>query len=391
MNRSRGIFFRAYVVISLLVSGCASGPTKAVKAIEPTAGPSLSIPISPRPILYFSQENREFVIKAVNPDGSALGTIVQGQLAGWSREGDRFVFLATDKANGADVVYVSGLDGRPRTIFRAGPGESVFLDGWQSVWSPDSKRIALLVAQASGETFALAILDVDNKEVTKRFEIPVSAHTRGGGPMNWPPYNLKWSPDGGKILLAWEQTIVFDAEKGMLETIAATPVMAEWTAGSDGVYYFDSSFAGGNLVLKRIGRQGVEKVLSRSRLADWGMVNPVLVHTPLIKLSPDGSRLAMASGDGKSGCTILTFDVEAKRSGGLGSPVNRLRVEGAVVAMEWGPDPQGLAILAASQDGLTLRVLDLESGMSTTLAEAGQLKGTQIDIVGLINTISWVP
>lgn len=389
MNHSYGGFFSAYVAIALLLHGCAyhSIDGSRDKGGEPAKTSSPSIPNPSRPILCFGAENRELVIRGFHPDGRSLGTLASGQLAGWSRQGDLFAYLTKDKASQEMVVSVMGLGGQPRTIFRAGPKETVFLDGWQSIWSPDGRRIALLVAKAATETFALTIVEIEKKKVDQWFELPKSAYTRRGQPMNWPPYNLKWSPDGRKVLIAWEQTVVLDVASGAVETIATMPVMAEWMPGSDGVYYFDEVFSIGNLVLKRIGQNEVVKVLDGAQLDSWGMVELVLFHTPILKLSPNGTRLAMQAGK-----TVLVFNAEAARAGALRDPPMRLQVEGPIVAIEWGPDEKKLAVLAGLKKGLALGILDLESGMWRTLEEqVVELRGTQVDVLGLMNTISWVP
>jgi WD40 repeat protein len=342
------------------------------------------------PILYFDVEDRDLVIRAVHPDGSPAGTPAHGQLAGWSAQGDRLAYLTKDNVS----VNLMRLDGQPETIFKANPGETVFLSGWQSIWSPDGKRVALLLARADSVrtgTFSLAIVDIEKREVANRFELPQSAYTRNGMPMNWPPYNLKWSPDGRKILLAWEQALILDVERKILETAIPRPVMAEWAA-SNSVYYFDELFAVGSLLIKETGQKEAVKVFDRSQLNGWGMVQTLLLHAPLLKLHPSGTRLAMAAGTGRGAkSTVLVFNVHPTRPGALESPAQSLQVDAAILAMEWGPDRKTLALLAGSEEGLTIRVLNLETGTAKTLARLTELKGPDIDLVGLMNTISWAP
>ena len=351
--------------------------------------------VASRPILYYGLENGEWVTKAIHADGRSLGTLAKGQLAGWSRRGDRFAWFTKDEATGADLVNVMGLGGQPETIFRARAGERVFPGGWQSIWSPDGGRVALLLTTASGETFTLAIVEVEKKKVAKTFELPRSVYTRGHGPMNWPPYDLEWSPDGRKILLAWEQTIVIDTESKAVETIIAKPAMTEWLPGSDGVYYFEA-FGPGDLWLRNIGRNDAVKVLDRAQFAGWDMFGSSLLHAPLVKLSASGSRLAIAGVGGKGTSTILVFDVARTRAGSLGSPAKRLQVDGVVVAMEWDPGERKLAVLVISENDLAIRVLDLAGGAATTLTKVARrgtdyFSTTDLAVVGLANMISWVP
>ena len=386
MNYYYGRFILGYIALACLLYGCTHYPVDVGwrdKATEPDKTPSSSVLNPSRPILYFGLESGELVIRAIHPDGRSVGTLASGRLAGWSRQGDLFAYLAEDKASKEIVVNVMGPGGQPRTLFKAGPKESVYLAGWQSIWSPDGRRIALLVDRAPMETFALVIVEIEKKKVDQWFELPKSAYTQA----NWAPYNLKWSPDGSKVLIAWEQTIVLDVASGAVETIVAKRAMAEWMPGSDGVYYFDEWFSIGNLVFMRIGQKEVVKVLDSSQLDDWGMHELVLFHTPILKLSPNGTRLAMQAGN-----TVLVFDVETNRASALRHPPTRLQVEGAIAAIEWGPDEKKLAILAGLKKGLALGVLDLESGAWRTLDEqVVQLRGTQVDVLGLMNTISWAP
>jgi hypothetical protein len=281
------------------------------------------------------------------------------------------------------------LGGQPETVFTAEQGEHVFLDGWQSVWSPDGKRLALLILkeQPAGRDpqFMLEIVAVEGKRIEKRFTLPQSAYSRNGGGPNWAPYNLKWSPDGRTLLLAWEQTIVFNVENGAPETILTRPSMAEWLPGNDGVYFFDV-FSSQDLFVKRTGQTEPLKVVSAGQFADLGMANTALLHAPLIKLSANRSRLAIAAGN-----TVLAIDVPLTQVTDLAKSIKRWQADGVIVGLEWGPSGNEVAVLMVA-DGLTISVLDLVSGRWKILTKVGaNPRGTDIDVVGLVNTLSWVP
>lgn len=344
------------------------------------------------PILYTDADARELVIRSVYADGSPAGTPVHGQLAGWSPRGDRFAYLTKD--NGS--VNLVAMGGQPETIFKPGPGETIYLSGWQSIWRPDGKRIALLLARvesAKSRTFTLAIVDIEKKKVVNRFELPESAYTRNGMSMNWPPYNLKWSPDGSKILLAWEQTLILDVDKTVAEIVTPNPAMAEWAANSS-VYYFDRLFSVGSLCIKEIGQKKEAKVLDRSQLSSWGMIRTVAVHAPILKLYPDGTRLAMTAGSGQGiKSTVLVFNIDPTRPGVLKKPAESVGVEAAVLGMEWGPDKKTLALLVVSEENLTIRLLNLETGTVKILTRLTGVdpQSDAIDLVGLVNMISWAP
>ncbi len=356
---------------------------------------SFSATMLPRPILYIgTQEKKELVIMAIQSDGRSLGTVAEGQLFGWSREGDRFIYGSPSTTSRGEIgsVNVTRLGERPQVVFTPGQEEHVFPLGWQSVWSPEGRRIALLLATA--ETMSLVIVEIDNGKIARRLEFPKSAYTRGDYPANWPPYSVKWSPDGDKILVAWEEALVLNVETGSIDTIVPMPVMAEWSPESDGVYY-SNTFSVPDLFYKRIDGGEAVEVLHHSWLGEFGEQPPLFNHTPLLKLSPTGSHLAFETATirgRKAQSTILIFDIQSAHADRPATPAKQLKAEGAIVAMEWNHDETELAVLATSENGLMLRVLNLETGSSKVLTSVlSNIKGTEIDVVGLMNTISWVP
>jgi WD40 repeat protein len=334
-------------------------------AIAPSAFPAA---VLPRPILYIGTQDKRMVIMAIQSDGRSLGIVAEGRLFGWSRQGDRFAYGSPSTVSrGIGSINVMRLGERPQAVFTPRQEEHVFPLGWQSIWSPDGRRIGLLVVKA--ETLSLVIVDSEIGEIVRRLELPKSAYTREDQPANWPPYNVKWSPDGHKIMVAWEEALILNVESGSIDTIAPMRVMAKWSPDSDGIYYSEA-FSVPDLFYKRIGGNETVEVLDHSKLGGFGERPPILAHTPLLKLSPSGSHLAFetaAARGQKAESTILTFDTQGAHADRLGAHARELQLEGVIVAMEWSHDETQLAVLTTSENGLMLRILDLGTGSSKVL------------------------
>ena len=119
----------------------------------------------------------------------------------------------------------------------------------------------------------------------------------------------------------------------------------------------------------------------------------------MLSLSPSGLRLAVAVGS-----LVQLYDLKADQAPTLESPSGHFSAEGIIAALEWSPDERSLAVLAIGAAPGTLqpgtvavfgpevRRLDLTTGQWRTLATLGfEPAGVGIDIVGLINTLSWTP
>jgi WD40 repeat protein len=380
-----------------LVVACSSGATPIPRSED--SGSAISAPprLTERPVLYFDMErerdqNRP-VMKGVYRDGRDSGILVRGLIGGWSRDGAWFAFLAED-----GQLRLRDLQGAERTVFTAGEQEHIFLSAWQSIWSPDSRRIALLLlegssATAPGRRYSLVIIDVPTASVVVRKPVTSEVYERA----NWSPYTFRWSPDGRKILLAWQATVVFDTDSGSFLLVAPNPVFAEWAPDSSAVYYFDG-WGLGDFFVKKRGSSVPVKLMDKSILIASGW-QPVLLHGPLLSLSPSSSRLAVAVGS-----LIQLYDLKGDQAPALDSPTGRFPAGGIIATLEWSPDERSLAVLVvgaapgARQPGTVavfgpeVRLLDLATGQWRTLATLGfEPAGVGIDIVGLIKTLSWTP
>ena len=390
---SRSLIAMSSLFSALALLGCSTS-CMSRRSMSPHSAEATSTKPAPRPILYFASEGegqgRELVIRAIHPDGRSLGTLARGYLGGWSRQGDRFAYWMMIEATQTAVVNVMDLGGRPEKVYGES-GEKAFLGAGWKIWSPDGSMIALLLTGDDGRTFALAVVDVAKKKLVSTFKLPRSVKPESEeGPLDLLNVHVKWSPDGRKILVG---SAALDLERNTWETIADRSVIAEWLPGSDGVYFFEVARQVGDLFLKKFGRNGAASVLTRSTLAGWGLAESAPLWAPVLKVSPSKSRLAIAAraSPEEARTTVLAFDIAADRPGSLGEPAKRVRVDGILVEMAWGPDERQLAVLSLSPSGdLRVSVVDLDTGVSTSLAKAVHIEQlTDIDVVGILNTISW--
>lgn len=385
------------VILALALVAAACGPSltqvaasKDLVDAERQRQPSQRVPS--RPILYLDVEGepgkQRPVIAAVYPDGRRLGALVPGLGAMWSPTGTWFAYVARFRDTALNVM---NLEGEVRTIFTARPGEFIFNMGWQSIWSPDGRRIALIVGSEDGSVYSITVIDVAEKRVVSRHKLPEDVYSRLKDgeryPMNWPPYKFRWSPDGRKLLLSWESTVVVDAVTGAIETIADIPTAAEWAPGSDGVYYFRFDF-----YLRKLGSPTSLKLVGKEHIAALGLKRPPFLHKAVLTLSPSGSKLSFLGGSttGRTS-SIHIYDLREGGTVALDKPFKSFQTEDIITALEWAPDENSIAIMAFSPPGeVTIKLLDLMTGAWRTLATvAYPIRVPEIDVLGSYKTLSW--
>lgn len=394
-RRSRVHELLVILALVLVATACGRTLTQVVSSKDPVEAerqgqPSQRVPS--RPILYLDVEGEPGELKpyiaAVYPDGRRLGALVPGLGAMWSPSGTWFAYVARFRDTALNVM---NLDGEVRTVFTTEPGEFIFNMGWQSIWSPDGRRIALIVCPEDMSVYSITVIDVAEKKVVSRHKLPDKVYSRFKDgeryPMNWPPYKFRWSPDGRKLLLSWESTVVVDAVTGAIETIADIPTAAEWAPGSDAVYYFRGDF-----YLRKLGSPTSLTLVTKERVVALGLRRPPFLHKGVLTLSPSGSKLALLAGSttGRTS-SIHIYDL------GEGGPVTldkyfkRLETEDVITALEWAPDENGIAIMAFSPPGeMTIKLLDLMTGAWRTLATvAYPMRVPEIDVLGSYKTLSW--
>lgn len=383
--------------IFLLAHGCSLTQVPETPAMPAAVGSSLGKKlIAARPILFFDavggRGSRRLVIKSVYSDGRELGILVPGQLGGWSRDGTWFAYFADE-----GTLNLMNLAGEVKAIFKAGTGEFIFSAGWQWIWSPDGKKIALILGDENDPVYSIAVVGVPETKVLSRHRLPKTVYMRfiegQPYPANWPPYKLRWSPDGRKVLLSWETTVVIDTLTGSVETVVDKPTPAEWAPEGDGVYYFDGVFRLEDFYLKKLGSVRPSKLVDKGQLLAYGLTQPRLLHGVLLTLSPRGGKLAVMGGSTTGGMSsIHIYNIPKGGTVALDRPSRSFQVEDVITALEWAPDEDALAATAVGETGVTIKLLHLSTGIYKALARlSAQPEGTEIDVVGLINALSWTP
>jgi dipeptidyl aminopeptidase/acylaminoacyl peptidase len=202
-----------------------------------------------------------------------------------------------------------------KTVDRQGREKTVFksIQRWEPIyawpmWSPDSQRLAVVTIEwcnTGSRISSLQIIDVRSEESAKhgRYDFWEAQGTTDGPERFSLPKKLRWSPDGKKILVSWDQAVVIDADTGEAEIVSTEPVIAEWAPGSDAVYYFEiknpetkGKRALGDFYVKRLGAQAPVKLMDENRLEELGLATGNGVIPAFMTLSPGGSRLAIGSG-----------------------------------------------------------------------------------------------
>ena len=207
------------------------------------------------------------------------------------------------------------------------------------------------------------------------------------------PEALRWSPDGSKFLISWDNTVVLDFDTGKIERISDERVVAEWAPGSDAIYFFEAERRpGGRAIssfnIKTLGSESATGLADEQRLEALGMVGESGLIPALLALSPSGSAMAMATGQSTDGTGRLqVFGLDDDGSLALDAPSDSFQVEGRIIAMDWSPEANSIAALVVDEDDSSmLQVLDLVSGTWKTVATPV----VDVDVVDSIPTVlSW--
>jgi len=356
-----------------------------------------------RPILHFDVEEKggvkRFVMAATTADGRRVGT---DSTAGavWSPKGTWFAFFTSPDGVSGPALYVANLKREAELIFD--PKAVEHIAGWHPAWSPDGRKIAVLVAvpsKTAQRDFSVTVIDAVEKKVLSRHRIPVGTinlpyHTS-------PSNNIRWSPDGRKILVSWENVVVIDTEKDRVLTVSDEHAVAEWAPGSDAVYYFTiwnwsniRERALGGFYLKQLGDANPVELMDRKGLATLGLSLHPDIHYSLMVLSPTSSRLAIVTGGTKENVVRLQIhDVKERETVVLVKPIRSFQTDERITALEWAPDESSLAAVTLDKDAkLAIKVLSLETGTWRTVAKVNlDLRGmgtAGMELLGFKN-LSW--
>jgi len=350
-----------------------------------------------RPILHLDVERRgaqkRFVTTGIYPDGASLGRLVPAVGATWSPDGTSFAYIdpPLPLVRYSELLILRNLSGEEHTIlFSFQTGERLLYGWWGPIWSPDGRKIAVISLKPLSRPLvaSVAIIDVSEKKVRALHRLPEETIS-----LPWymsPPNKFRWSPDGRKILVAWENAVVIDAKTGETEQISAKHVVAEWTPESDGIYYFEigrsDGFAG--CFLKRLGSDSPRELMDEERLAAFGLTRLAFVHG-IMTLAPSGVRLAIAGG---SPVGLHIYELKEKGPIIVNNPTRSFETREVITitALEWAPDEKSLAFMTMTKDGVRIKLLDLATGEWRTLTtiEGVEFRVPDIDVLAF-KVLSW--
>jgi WD40-like Beta Propeller Repeat len=271
------VVVRLFIIIA--ISRCVFAEDTAV---TPAAEPATQSPM--RPILHFKASGETAFLAAVYADGSEVKMDTAGLSAAWAPGGDRFAYVSP-----AGELRIGTLQGDTKTILP--PRVS-----WPT-WSPDGQRIAVISERS------IVVVDAKTKKVVLRHKLK---DTIGFPYPSHPIYRFGWSPDGSKLLLAFENTIVLDVKKNKVQVIASKPAPAEWAPSSNAVYCADFQEGGPDvgdlrsIALRKLDASEGQVLMSREAMAASRLVSQDLIPV-LLRLSPDGARLAIVLSSGGEG------------------------------------------------------------------------------------------
>lgn len=352
------------------------------------------------PILYVDvvESDGKFtaVTKAVDAQGKDLGIVAQAFGASQSPDGKSFAFVSSD---GSELLQRTG-DGQPVTLLRATADEKFRR---LPIWSPDAKKIAI-ISRTPDANDGKEVIVVENAQAVARYKLPPLADDH-----LWNPNKFRWSPDGKKILVSWDYTIVIHTDANQVEMISDQRVMAEWSPNSDSVYYFDlvltryPSYGDlGNFNVRKLGEATPTVLMSQERVSALGLHTNVSAffmraqdlqfNRGLLSLSPSGRQMVLVTGL-ESGSRLSVYDLALDGTLTLDTPNKSVEMASSIGAVEWSPDETKLAVVAVGetqQPPVAVRVLDLKTDQWTTLAQMDfQVPSFQLmDQVNFIITIS---
>jgi hypothetical protein len=392
-----------------------------------------------RPILYLDflgKKGNPVVIRGIYQDGRRVQSGIKNTLTmpTWSPDGKWFAYVTGDPSTTwtsfviedpsitEATLAVSNMRGEVKTLFTTNRERIIA----PPVWSPDGRRIAVILIGSGSSPLSIAILDVGGQKFSSRYELPVTpAHSIYGNDIslslevfrsNYDPSHptlrlnkFRWSPDGQKILLSWITTLVINSLTGSVETVVDKPVLAEWAPNSDGVYYLellpesprDISYSGGislgSFYIKPLGSEKPNKLTDREHLEALGVTKWTGQRYGLIKLSPMASKLAINGYYRAEGSVVHIYSLTEGGPLALDKPLNSIRTSDDIMALEWAPDEGSLAAVVIGKGGMSVKLLDLSTGEWRTLAKiAEDLSGNFNLYEGVVHlyayghrTLSW--
>jgi dipeptidyl aminopeptidase/acylaminoacyl peptidase len=325
-----------------------------------------------KPIMYLDADG----ISGVFLDGRRLKTRLPyvGTMPTRSPDGSWFAYVKQEKnigTRGSAALELMNLEGTVKTLFTTEKGVTLA----EPIWSPDGQKIAvIMIYEGRNSPFSVAVINVSERQLASSYKF-LSAIRANSRP------KFKWSPDGQKLLLAWNTVNVINALNGAIETVVDYPVLAEWAPDSNGIYYLVNSTPGsvvvepGDLYFKPLGSIQALKLVDREQIRKLGLKSPLVQGYDPLMFSPGGTRLAIWGSSiieeesvAKGGtCVVHIYELE-KKIATFDQPPRTFQSKDLCIALDWGADENSIAAVVATGDSIDIKLLELESGLWRKLA-----------------------
>lgn len=383
--------------LSLLASCAAPPPTPPLRGADSIG--AVTSGVTPRPILFVDRSPRAIATRAVYPDGTRWENSIDSMGAAWSPVGDRFT-----EVWGYVNLNLRNLAGDAKIVHQV---ERFGTRLWERpCWSPDGQRLAVIELAPDFRSASLVIVELDDAvlrepvvEVAsrlKRVRHPLPEAVVGGRGLYALSGNaFRWSPDGERVLLAWDQVVVFHVQEARFETVVDGMAVAEWAPDGEGVYYVDVNLprasagersedlaevraargvfyrplggASAQLLADESALVALDLTVTRAPLHPWGVT---------LSLSPRGDRLLLTGSSVEGDAArLLVYDLTGAGPIDLSRPFRELRAPGKrILAVEWSPHDPDLIAAVTATEVIEVQTLHFERGWRALFTTAFPLK-----------------
>jgi serine/threonine protein kinase len=275
-----------------------------VTAVEDTQVPaSPTLANLPGKIAFVGQpgSTSQKGIYVINPDGSGLTMLIEGQLRteepAWSRDGKYIAFSSNRRDAGRSDIYVANADGS--NLHMLIPSSRHVVD-FNPAWSPDGKQIAFSSDRGGDmRQFDVFVVNIDGSNLRKLTKLEPGIEVHATDPT--------WSPDGKWIAFVLNRDgntdiYVMDTNGASVHPLTNNAVQDTWPRWSpDGkhiAFYSNRSGRYGIHVMNADGSE-VRLVTDKGCCAAW---------------SPDSQYLAFSAGYPGSDIFIIGLDGSGLRN-----------------------------------------------------------------------------
>ena len=314
-----------------------------------------------RPILFAdmheTKTKKSPVTKIIDSDGTQKITSAKNSGAVWQPNGDWFAFITNDGME----AKIAKLNGEEKTLLETYIWDPLYQ--WPA-WSPNGDKVAFIVVRWCGlgsKISSIIIFDMKyENEIVQHGKYDFwDANATEQGPGKFSnPTRIKWSPDGKKILIAWDETVVIDIKTGKSYTITPGRSIAEWSPNSESILYFKNNSS----VLNVAKYKDIEGSLIN---VDLGLVEDMIPTS--LTLSPSASLMEMTlSSEEKNHIHTHIFEINDQGIINQNNNGVKFTIAGDLVALNWSPDEKGLSIVRDENSQITLETLELKTGNLST-------------------------